>query len=386
MKHQLTKLFLLLILSSNCFLGYSNNSDNDTEIQQLLSELSTEVKQTKAFYFKKKNVIYIQIKSINKQLVKDFDTDTKLNLLIKKDFLRDKLQGLEEEELSKIQKIRYLKGLSIIKILYEKVLSLDHHFSTVATFSEINKIANPNNYPEFIQVRDIIKEKKHKKIGLNLTSILGQNIYTSSIDMIVSLFNSDASSSVKEDELKKVECIMDFTLRMNNDLNTIYFETAFLQKSNNKMIRDIQTLFKDYTKPIKYFTSLKDCRNNDDWSVIREKLNQFLEQLNTAINKDKKSKVMQMQIDINFPIDRLMQFITQYDNFIKQGANFYEKFKIILNSYENEQQCSSSFPISYKKLKSDIDVSIEKFNTAYKPVEINGSKMKELLYGIDEYQ
>ena len=37
------------------------------------------------------------------------------------------------------------------------------------------------------------------------------------------------------------------------------------------------------------------------------------------------------------------------------------------------------------QLKSDIDIAIEKFNTAYKPVEINGSKMKEILYGINGY-
>ena len=39
----------------------------------------------------------------------------------------------------------------------------------------------------------------------------------------------------------------------------------------------------------------------------------------------------------------------------------------------------------YNKLKENISISIEKFNTAYKPVEINGSKMKEILYGINEY-
>ena len=40
----------------------------------------------------------------------------------------------------------------------------------------------------------------------------------------------------------------------------------------------------------------------------------------------------------------------------------------------------------YKKLKSDITIAIEKFNVAYRPVEVNGSKMKEILYGINEFQ
>ncbi|MBC8643597.1 hypothetical protein H9W95_04515 [Flavobacterium lindanitolerans] len=40
----------------------------------------------------------------------------------------------------------------------------------------------------------------------------------------------------------------------------------------------------------------------------------------------------------------------------------------------------------YKKLKDDIDVAISKFNMAYRPVEVNGSKMKEILYGINEFE
>ena len=59
---------------------------------------------------------------------------------------------------------------------------------------------------------------------------------------------------------------MDFTLRMHQDLNTIWFETAFLQKSHAKIKLDLEQLFTDYTKPIGYFTSLAACRNADGWS------------------------------------------------------------------------------------------------------------------------
>ena len=45
-----------------------------------------------------------------------------------------------------------------------------------------------------------------------------------------------------------------------------------------------------------------------------------------------------------------------------------------------------NLPLEYKRLKSDIDIAIEKFNVAYRPVEINGTKMKEILYGINEFQ
>jgi hypothetical protein len=93
-----------------------------------------------------------------------------------------------------------------------------------------------------------------------------------------------------------------------------------------------------------------------------------------------------MLINLEFPIDRLIQFITQYNGFINEGEKFYQKFNIILNSYENEKQCESKLPLEFKKLKQDITVAIDKFNVAYKPVEINGTKLKEILYGINEFQ
>ena len=381
-----TKLILLIFLFGFQYsFSHTIFYNNDKEIEQLLTELSAEINTTKKYYDSLKEDIYngINVASLNMQKV--VGLEEKVNWLLVKDKLQTKLQKLQYEEEKNITKIRYLKGLSIIKILYEKVLSLDHHFSSMATFNEINKISNPNNYPEFIEVKDLVKSKTKKK-GFNLSQLLGKNIYTGTIDMFLNLFNSDASAQQKQTEIKKIECILDFTLRMNNDLNTIYFETAFLQQSNNKIMQDLEQLFKDYTKPIKYTTSLKESRANDDWDTVREQLNSFLEQMDSAINENKQTKVMRMQIDINFPIDRLLQYITQYNNFIDQGAKYYEKFKIILDSYENKQQCNNNLPVAYKKLKSDIDIAIEKFNTAYKPVEINGSKLKQLLYGVDEYE
>ena len=179
---------------------------------------------------------------------------------------------------------------------------------------------------------------------------------------------------------------MDFTLRMHGDLNTIYFETVFLQKSNETVILNLEQLFEDYTKPIQYATSLEICRNNDDWDSVRNNLNKYLDQLTTIIENDEDpDAALKMQIDLEFPIDRLLQFITQYNAFIDQGGKFYEKFEIMLNSYENEQTCTDKIPEEYRTQKQGIQIAIEKFHTAYKPVEINGSKMKEILYGINEY-
>jgi len=320
-------------------------------------------------------LISLALSEATQGIKESITNDQKLYWLLEKDKLKEERERLVLSELSDLSKIRYIKGLQIIKILYEKTLALDHHFASVSTFHEINKIANPNNYPEFKNIKETIGVKEDKKKGFNLTNILGNNIYASVAHSFISLFNNDSTSRAqKEESLKDVECILDFTLRMHNDLNTIYFETVFLQKSNENIIGELQQLFVDFTKPITYKTPLKECRDSDDWDSVRNHLDTYLEALNTTLADDsKRYKAHKMQINLEFPIDRLLQFITQYNAFIDQGAKFYEKFGIMLDSYENEAQCASKIPVEYKKLKESISVAIEKFNTAYKPVEINGS-------------
>lgn len=382
-----------LLYFSTCFilLQLGNMRANELkkiEIEEVLSELESEITNRSINFNEALAKMENALQAARKQLMIAKKTSRKVDLLIEQQRVKEKIKEIEALYLSDIAKIRYLKGLQIIKILYEKTLSLDHHFSTVASLNEINKITNPNNYSEFIAVKKTLLEKQDKKSGFNISELLGANIYTSIIHSFVSLFtNADTSVSEKEASLQNVECILDFTLRMHSDLNTIYFETAFLQKSNESVMIQLEQLFKMYTQPIRYKTALKECRENDDWSIIRENLNLYLDTLNSTITHgDKPSKVRAMQINLQFPIDRLLQFITQYNAFIDQGSKFYEKFGIMLNSYENEQQCSSKIPLEYQTMKNNVALSIEKFNTAYKPIEINGSKLKQLLYGINEYE
>jgi len=372
-------LFFFCILSGA--FAYANISEKD-DPNQIINEMYQEISLAYQGHLSNLNFYNNELTKINSLLKTEKSTDKKLDFLIRKDELKEKLKQENSDLENEISKIRYIKGLQIMKILYEKVLGLDHHFASVRTFSEISKIANPNQYPEFEKVKDLIKNKQDKKTGFDLTAILGTNSLVSVINTFTGMLVSNLSKQEKDTELQKVDCIIDFTLRMQNDLNTIYFETAFLQKSNETIKSDLENLFKDYTKPIGYEKSLKDCRDSDDWDQVKDKLEAFI----FTIGKSENLKKKKLQIEVEFPIDRLIQFIGTYNNFINSGEQFYQKFSIILNSYENEKQCESKLPIEYTKLKSDIGVAIDKFNVAYKPVEVNGSKMKEILYGINEFQ
>lgn len=375
-------IYTFLLYCSSLKLYASTEVNTNDEIDIIIDEMVSEIRQSNQTHYSFIISKEQELKLANKSLFETNSVEEKIELLICKEQLKEELKKIQMDNAADVSRIRYLKGLQIIRILYEKVLSLDHHFASVRTFSEINKIANPNQYPEFKKVQELVQNKRDKKSGFDLTSILGTNTIVSVVNTFSNMMISGLSKDEKESELKNIECIIDFTLRMQGDLNTIYFETAFLHKSNEKVKEDMETLFREYTKPINYFVTLEDCRGNDDWESVRKKTDEYM----AMVNQSSGTEQTKMHINIEFPIDRLMQFITQYNNFIDQGGKFYEKFKIILNSYENEAQCQTQLPLEYQKLKSDIDVAINKFNVAYKPVEINGSKMKEILYGINEYE
>lgn len=369
--------FLFFVTASSASVNGS-----DPEFNAIFKEMQKELKKINAYYAPKIREKELRIQDISAKIYDTKETASKIDFLIQKDLLKEEILSLKKEEMQDLSKIRYLKGLQIIRLLYEKVLSLDHHFASVRTFSEINKISNPNQYPEYEKLKEIVKTRKDRKAGFDLTSILGTNTIVSVVQTFSNLMVSSLSKDEKDKEIANIECILDFTLRMQNELNTIYFETAFLQKSNEKIRTDIETLFKEYTKPIGYANTLESCRTSDDWESVKQKTNDYLANLKTQQGP----QLYSSQVNIIFPIDRLLQFITQYNSFIDQGGKFYEKFKIILNSYENEKQCETKLPLEYKKLKDDIDVAISKFNMAYRPVEVNGSKMKEILYGINEFE
>lgn len=351
------------------------------EPNEVISELILEIQKIQKEQYGKIWQLNNQLSQLNNALVSEKNLERKINFLIQKDQIREQINFLQLETNSEISKIRYLKGLQVIKTLYEKVLSLDHHFASVRTLNEINKISNPNQYPEYSKLKEVVNAKKDKKTSLDLTSVLGTNTIVSVVQTFTNMIASSLTKEEKEKELANVDCILDFTLRMQNDLNTIYFETAFLQTSNEKIKQEIEMLFKDYTKPIGYVATLENCRTNDDWETITQKMEDYLTKMKTTTGTSQ----YKMQVNMEFPIDRLLQFIAQYNTFIDQGGKFYEKFKIILNSYENAKQCETKLPLEYKKLKADIDVAINKFNVAYKPVEVNGTKMKEILYGLNEF-
>ena len=240
----------LLVLKANAFAKVEDSNPNE-----VVAELINEIKAVNYRYELLVDIKQEELSEINKSLLVAYSTEQKVDLLVKKDLIKTEIKELLDQSSVEISKIRYLKGLQIIKILYEKVLGLDHHFASVRTLNEINKISNPNQYPEYEKLKELLASKKDKKTGFDLTSVLGTNTIVSVVQTFSNMFSSSLTKEEKEKELANVDCILDFTLRMQNDLNTIYFETAFLQTSNDK-IKSLGEASNNIIEAVKYVTDI----------------------------------------------------------------------------------------------------------------------------------
>ena len=214
-----------------------------------------------------------------------------------------------------------------------------------------------------------------------------KNPFIAGAHSLIGILLGSGNQKDKETDLAQISCILDFTMRMNSDLNIIFYETTYLKDANLDMKKDAERLFKECVSILGYEGSLESCRREDDWETLRILLDEYVEVINVvSSNPDIVSKgIDRKKVDLKFSIDRVIQFINHYNQFIKQGNKHYNKFNSIINQYEANSQCIQTMPIQFEKLKNDIQKSIEKFNYAYNLPEISGSELKTLMYGRLEY-
>ena len=315
------------------------------------------------------------------------DLQKHIYLLSKKMQLQKRMKVLEGLYELDLTKKRYKKGIDLIKMIYEKILGLDHHFSSIQTFQNITALSNPNSYPEFQKSRELLEKNLKKENSLKLPILLQSNPYLSTTFSVVASLIGGGPTKERKQELDDISCILDFTARMNSELSTIYYETEYLKEGNISLKAECLKLFLEYVEVVEYHTALDKCRKEDDWEQLYEKLDGFIIKLEAEIQKGGVSPgnfAYKEQINLEFSVDRLVKFISKYNDFISQGEKYYQKFKVIVSNYPNEELCKSKLPPRFSQLQRDIDYSIMKFNEAYNISELTGSKLKDLLYGFSD--
>jgi len=315
-------------------------------------------------------------------------------LLWEKIQLDQTLKSLEQEHEIKLLKLRYRKSIEIVKMLYEKVLSMDHHLSSLKAQQGLSNLSNPHNYPEFKEAKGTIEDRMKKKFNFQMPALFQTNPFLSAAFSIVGLAVGGGEDKEKKENIDKIACVLDFTVRMHNDLNIIYYETGYLRDANLTLKKECEALFSDCARQVGYTIPLVSCRDGDDWERLYSMLDNYVakalgETINTVTlagatptgQTPDPRLLARATTNLQFSIDRVGLFIEKYSNFVGQGGEYYKKFSKIASSYENEKACSTVLPDQFKQLKHDIDETLDKFNSAYKMPEVQGSKLKDMLYG-----
>ena len=389
-ERQLLRCALLSLLLVG-FISKGFGENDSLIINSWITEGMEEMRLLNNRYYSNSSDLVLAIDSIDQFLrVPNLSTEITRNHYLLNLFqriqLREQQDLLDQDYDLKLLKLRYRKAIELIKLLYEKTLSLDHHFSSMKAHQQILKLSNPQSYPDFKQVQELVKERVHKKHRFRLPRILESNAYISATFSLVSTLLPGSENKSKQKDFEKIACILDFTVRMNADLNIIYFETEFLRDANTRLKEECELLFKDCAKVIGYKHALTNCREQDDWEMVYELLDRYVEQLieQIGVNSSNTRAIQKKEVNLRFTIDRVVDYINQYLNFINQSREYYSKFNKIIFSYENIQICIEQLPQEYLLLKKDINTTIEKFNHSYYMPELKGSRLKGLLYGEPE--
>lgn len=375
----------LFYLMSTISLNANTYSDS-LSFYQIMVELKSNVDHQHANHLKKQNELIVSMKSIDLQIAHTAGRKKKKHLqsLQHKINLQNQLQQLDMQMDVSQLKIRYRKGIDLIRLMYEKILGLDHHFTGLHTYQHINVLSNPHSYPTFQKTQEILKKNKNRKYNMQLPSLLNNNPFIAATYTMVSVLMGENSSKEKEEEMENIACILDFTVRMNSDLNVIRNETEYLKKANQGLKKDCEKLFAEYTKSIGYLVKLEDTRTNDDWGALSNKLDDRIREMETDIttNGNLTIHTSRLMVDLEFATQRVIDFINQYSNFIEQGTQYYQKFDSIISTYQYEDKCEEELPRQFGEMKSDIKSTIEKFENTYDLPELQGSRLKDLMFGV----
>jgi hypothetical protein len=395
-------LFLMAFAPISVF-AHNNPSFDTLSVwaQPFTHEFETEFTQLNRAFTQETEPMRLRLTDVCKDLnnPRNRTPERGFELLWERDQLRETLERLEQEHELKLLKLRYRKSIEIVKMLYEKVLSMDHHFSSMKAQQGLSNLSNPNSYVEFKEVKSILDDRMKKKFNFQMPALFQTNPYLSAAFTVVGMITSlgEGGQSDKKESVEKMSCILDFTVRMHGDLNTIYYETGYLRDANLTLKKECEMLFGECSRQVGYSIPLVSCRESDDWERLYTMLDTYVSKALGEIpntpspnqggygmppgNGGDPKLITKATINLQFSIDRVTQFIDKYSSFVSQGSEYHKKFSKIVDSYENEKSCSEAVPAQFKQLRTDIDQTLDKFNSAYKMPEVQGSKLKDMLYG-----
>ena len=110
----------IIALFASVFKSFALENPNGNP-NLVINEMVMEIEQVNKSYFDLIIIREKELLAVNHNLALASSTEVKLDYLLQKDRIKEEIQKLKLDNASDISRIRYLKGLQIIRILYEKI-------------------------------------------------------------------------------------------------------------------------------------------------------------------------------------------------------------------------------------------------------------------------
>jgi len=283
---------------------------------------------------------------------------------------------------------RYRKGIELIRLLYEKSLALEYHFSALRLNERVEELSNPMNFPAFRESLAVLTSGKGRHVP-DLPGVLMESPEGASLYFMLAAMSGKSDPELRQKELDRMGCLLRLLIEMQMDLKSIYYENHLLYLRTTELRQRCERLFSDYTRVVGYHKSLQDCRTEDDWDALDDLIKSLSRQIKEGENTSDpalKERVYTDLINMEFSVDRLLDYLDFYDEVLTSGRHMYRESQLILRHLTEVESCSSQIPGQLLRLQKDIDEAVERFDKAYEMVEVKGSRLKDLLYGFDQLE
>ncbi len=315
-----------------------------------------------------------------------------------RDLLSDTIRRLNDVEKNaldaannsiEIDKVRYLAGEKIQKVILHNAATLRVSTALGASLSQFQTALNPAADENFRKELEKLKQKVSKGTGSFLEKVQTSGWLSSPIVSLAVSFGTFLAGDIAQDKLDQysnVICLSQFVSQNVADIQVVDQQIRILDSRVDEFYKKGIERFRDYANVIKFSGGYKEVLTtiqNTSQDPLRLQADVFFASL-----PKRRSSIEALSSDyvaLRFQIDKVKEYIAEYELLLKDVNAFFGMFhQIVLNAVKSGSDCAEKQSIrnareTLNNLASNIANAQSSFETAY--IGSVSAESKRVLYG-----
>ena len=279
-----------------------------------------------------------------------------------------------------IDKIRYLTGEEIQKVIVHNAATLRVSTMLGAALSEFQRTMNPANDDDFRKELDKLQSKVSKGRGVFLQRLRDAGMFA---NPILSLAVSTSTFLVESswggnyadniDRYPNLICLNQFASQNFSDVRSIDDQIKSLDARVGEFERVNKERFRIYASVVGFTGGYDEVRasiNATSIDPLKKQANDFFAS-NIKPRKSQSEPLSENYISVRFQIEKVKEYIAEYESLLKEIDTFFASFEQVVkkNSIPMDE-CKSKPSISrisqkLEKLASSVADTKKQFESAY---------------------